>query len=219
MKTLLLILLSVPVPAYAAEFYVDAGVGAAYHEPVMQSGTWWQADQSYNFEKWQTAWRVGAGIKLTDQWAVQAGYLSLGKPKAFTEAVADYNYDFDRHRCLQACTTLAQSRAWEPVTGWEAFGRYTWHPGWIDPYVTAGVARLSHKTYSASTPVGGGPFYSAEVVLGGNLWSARLGGGLCWHWLCGDVTYYHGLNGLNLSISERAIVSMVGLQVPLWQTD
>lgn len=214
---LLLILLA--SPAQAAELYLDAGIGAASHIPIKESGTWWQADQPHHFDTTALAWRTGLGLRLDDHWAMQAGYLNLGTTTSFTHAVADEHFDFGAGKCFTSCERVMLNTAREPVTGWEFFGRYTWHPGWIDPYVTAGMARLTHPTYSASTAYQSDVWVPADVVLGGTLWAGRVGGGLCYQWLCGDVTYYHGLTGLDNGISERAVVSIIGLQVPLWHTE
>jgi hypothetical protein len=185
-------LLALTAPAQAASLYVDAGVGMAKHLPIMESGTWWQADQPYHFDTTAVAWRAGLGVNLTDHWAIQAGYISLGTVKSETRAVADEHYDFGAGRCYRSCERVMGNKAWEPVTGWEAFGRYTWHPGIVDPYVTFGAARLTHRTYSASTSVAKQEdWIPAEVVLGGILWAARAGAGVCYRWVCGDVTYYH----------------------------
>lgn len=210
-----LLLCGTGTPAAGAEWYLDAGVGATHHVPMRESGTWWQADQPYAFDTTALAWRAGVGVALTEHWAIQAGYVSLGEVRSRTKAVADEHFDFAAQRCIASCDRIMDNKAWEPVTGWEAFGRYTWHPGWVDPYLTAGVARLTHRTYSASTRVAETEWHHADVVLGGAQWVGRIGGGLCYQWVCADTTYYHGLTGLDNAISERALMTIIGLQVPL----
>ena len=186
------------VPAQAADLFVEGGIGVAQFQRTTPDGIWWQSPFPHHFELQSLAWKAGLGVQLDAHWSVTASYVSLGTIKAFTEAVSDENFDHGDRKDPRVKLT-----AYDTYQGGQVLGKYRWTQWPVQPFLAGGVAimahqiRLDHELAAA-----------AYTGYGGVLPMGVVGGGLCWQWVCGEVSYYRGFQAPQYPISTSVFVPM-----------
>ena len=216
MRRLALLLLAVTLllsSTAQAEWRVNAGVGVTHFLPTTPDGTHIQEAFPHDYETVDLSWRAGLEQRLSSHWAVSANALRLGTVKAETVAVADARYDPAAHQCLSHCDQTYRYHAKDLVYGAELFGTYRHRLGEVEPFGMLGLAWLHHTLTNGNLP----GQYGVETFSGNQL-AVRVGGGLCYDWICGDVTYYKGavpLGNPGFPIAKDAILSLVFLSIPL----
>lgn len=195
-----------------AETRLTLGAGVTNFLITTPDGTWWQHDQPHGFDTLSLALKGGVEQTLGDHWYVGAGYVSLGRSQAWTQAQNDDTFfagrDGHANHYLNAV---------DRVQGGEAYVGYRWTDYAVQPFLTAGIAQFWHAvTQTHDTWSEGGTVRAPDITLHGTYRAWRVGGGLCYGWVCGEVTYYKGATpGSNFPISTDAVVPMLSLRVPL----
>jgi hypothetical protein len=203
MKLLLtLALLAITTPAIAADLFIEAGVGQSIFQRTTPDGVWWQSPFPHHFELNSLALKAGLGVQLNEHWSVTASYVSLGTVKAFTEAVSDHNFDYGDRKDPRVHLTTYDS-----YQGGQVLGQYRWTQWPVQPFLQGGVAVMSHHIRVYHSLGSGTPTEFTGVIP-----MVVVGGGLCWQWVCGEVSYYRGVQAPQYPISTQAIVPMLSVR-------
>jgi hypothetical protein len=189
--------------AHAFEVFVEGGVGVSLNQFTTPDGVWIQQPFPNSRDMTSLAWKAGLGVQLTEHWSVTGSYVSLGESRATTEFVSDHNYDYgDRTGPRNTLT------ATDALSGPQLVAAYRWTQWPVQPFLSGGVAVLHH--YGAAWDhryANAKPF-----EFHGDIPMLVAGGGLCYRWLCGEVTYYRGVQAPNYPISTSTIVPMVSVK-------
>jgi len=197
------------MPVYA-ETYFNVGTGLTQFQRTTPDGTWYQEALPHNFDLIDIAFRSNLEYEFAEHWSVSGGYVNLGTSRVRADAVADKDYDIATHTCLANCNHPKDFNVKDNLSGPELFVTYKFLTGPVQPYVTAGGSYMFHSLKGTAN--------TFKFETDGNIVMGRVGGGVCYGYLCGDVTYYHGMTGQDeakFPISQRAITSMVFLSLPL----
>jgi|CXWL01.1.fsa_nt_gi opacity protein-like surface antigen len=200
------------VSAVRAETRLTLGVGATNYIPTTTDGTWIQKDQKHGFDTLSLGLKAGLEQTLSEHWYIGAGYVSLGTSQAWTEAKSDDEFFQGKHGKADKYLN-----ATDRMQGGELYVGYQWQVEAFRPYLTAGVAQFWHRvTQTHDTATQSGTVRAQDMTWHGTVRSWRVGGGLCYRWLCGEVTYYRGATpGTNYPIATDALVPMLTLTIPL----
>ena len=202
-----MLLLALPTTSNAGELFLDGALGTAFHTRTTPDGIWWQQPFPHSFDLTSRAYRAGLGLQVTEHWAITASYVNLGKTRATTEYVEDDDYNHGRlSGPRQKLVTT------DYLSGPQITGTYRWTNWTLQPFLSGGVALL-HHTGVAINPRA--PEERFQFHFHGDVPMLVAEGGICYKWICGDVTYYRGVHSPNYPISTEAIVSMIGVKVPL----
>jgi hypothetical protein len=191
-------------PSYALEVFLDGAIGPAFHTRTTPDGVWWQQPFPHSFDLRDVAWKAGLGLRFNEHWSVTGSYVSLGETSARTEAVSDENYDHGDRK-----DPRVNLSATDRLAGPQLVTSYRWTQWPVQPFLSGGVALLHHYG-SATVREYPGPSFNFH----GDIPMFVAGGGLCYAWLCGEVTYYRGVHAPNYPISTEAIVPWIGLKIP-----
>ena len=192
-----------------AETRLTLGAGVTNFQANTPDGTWWQSDQPHGFDTLSLALKAGLEQDLTPNWFVGAGYVRLGNAQAWTQAKSDD--EFFGGRDGKADKYL---NAVDRVQGGELYIGYRWTDHAVQPFLTAGVAQFWHAVTQTHDTDGYGR--APDITLHGTYRAWRVGGGLCYGWVCGEVTYYKGATpGTAFPISTDAVVPMLTVKIPL----
>jgi len=195
---LLTLLLFIASPALAVDIFVEGGIGPSFLQRTTPDGVWWQEPFPHSFNLTSLAWKAGLGVQLDEHWSLTASYVSLGTAKAVTEAVSDHNYDHGDRKDPRFLIT-----AYDNYHGGQLVAFYHWTQWPVQPFVSGGVAgMLHHVTANQATE------FSGVIPM------AVVGGGLCWQWMCGEVSYYRGVQAPQYPISTEVIVPMLAGRYP-----
>lgn len=190
--------------ACAAELFVEGGVGTTVFQKTTPDGVWWQQPFPHSFDLHTMAFKAGLGLQLNEHWSVTGSYVNLGTIKAFTEAVSDENYDHGDRKDKRVRLT-----AYDNYQGGQVMVAYRWTQWPVQPFLSGGVAVMSHHVRAYHSLSGNTPTEYAGVLP-----MAVVGGGLCWQWVCGEVNYYRGIMAPQYPISTSVIVPMLTLKYP-----
>lgn len=197
-----------PVSVQALDYFVEGGIGASLFQKG-QDGTWFQDGVGgVVWDAKDVAFRAGGGVRLTEQWSLGLNYLDLGTVSVQSNYVADESYDAKAHRCHHGCDHPKSLRTFDTLRGGELIGTYTPWQWPVVPYLRGGVAVLSHSLNWSTL--------GQDFDLHGVILAAAMGGGVCYQWLCADVTYYKGIGSTKFPVTQDAVVPMVAFRVPLW---
>lgn len=195
-----------------AETRLTVGAGAVNAIPTTPNGTWVQLDQKHGYDTLSLGLKTGLETTITEHWYIGAGYVSLGTTQAWTEAKSDEEFFNGKHGVADKYL-----KAYDRMQGGELYVGYQWQVEAFRPYLTAGIAQFWHRvTQTHDTQTKEGTMRAQDMTWHGTVRSWRVGGGLCYRWLCGEVTYYKGATpGTNYPISTDAVVPMLVLNIPL----
>ena len=195
-----------------AETRLMVGAGVTNYLVNTPDGAWWQSDQRHGFDTLSLALKAGLETTITDSWYLGAGYLSLGRAQAWTDAQRDDTFYGGTHGRVDKFI-----QAVDRVQGGELYAGYRWPTQPLQPYLTVGLAHFWHRvTQTHDTQRDGAIVRAQDISLNGTYLAWRVGGGACYRWLCGEVTYYKGLGGTNFPIATNAVVPMLTLNIPLF---
>ena len=199
-----------------AEPFLDLGVGATFFIPKEQDGTWYQEAFPYHFRTRDVAARAGIGWQFNERWKVTVSYLRLGSNSVTSRYVADENYDPGTHTCKRDCENARALTTSDSMQGGEVSVTRTFQIAPISPFLRVGGALMFHSLWWNPSDYDGHEI--GRQYLYGRIPMVLVGGGVCYHWVCVEATYYHGIGHGDESwpISTRAFVQMVSLNVPLW---
>lgn len=200
------------VSAARAETRLTLGAGISHAQPNSPDGTWWQSDQPHGVDTRSLALKAGVEQTFGEHWYVGAGYVSLGSTQAWTRAQSDETFFRDKNGRADKFV-----KATDQNQGGELYVGYQWQLEAFRPYLTAGVAQFWHRvTQTHDTGHGKHIERADDITMHGTYRAWRVGGGLCYGWVCGEVTYYKGATpGTNYPIATDAIVPMLTLTIPL----
>lgn len=203
---------------YAGEFYVSGSGGVTSFIRTIDDGTWIQEDMRHNFHSQNVGWRTGAGYRINPEWSVQAYYTNLGTVRLETMSVDDSRYDPKAHKCLSRCNKGEQFNTHDLMEGTELSISRHWQVGPVEPFVRVGGAAMYHRLtaqFNGVTLLGqDGKAFNGWIPM------ALVGGGVCYRWICGETTYYHGFGSgtdwsAGLPISKQAVQTLLTVNVPL----
>ena len=217
-STVLLVCLVCPFSVASAETRLNLGVGLTTFIPTTPDGTHFQQAFAHDFDTLNVGGKVTYEYRWPEHWSLSAGYVYLGSVTASSDAVADDRYDPNRHVCLEGCTHTYIYTARDTMHGLESFGTYRAQVGEFEPFVTLGLAYIRHtvKNAGTGTTATGERGGTIHERFADNLLMVRGGAGVCYHWVCGDVTYYTGGNVNDaFPISTKVVLSTVYVSVPL----
>jgi hypothetical protein len=205
---LCLLLCGLGATVVVAETRLLLGGGVTQFQRTTPDGTWWQADYPHEFELTSLGLKAGLEQRMGEHWFLGANYVRLGTARAWTHATSDAHYL--AHDAMPPHYRLDTK---DQVQGVEALGGYRWTQWPIQPYVSAGLAQFWHQATTDGRTWSGA---IGHEEFDGRFLAARVGGGLCAGWICGDVTYYRGLqHGSGFPISTDALLSTAFVSVPL----
>ena len=192
-----------------AETRLTLGAGVTNFGANTPDGTWWQSDQRHGFDTLSFAMKAGVEQTLSEHWYVGAGYVRLGNAQAWTQAKSD-----DEFFGGKPGKSDKYLNAVDRVQGGEIYVGYQWQVEAFRPYLTAGVAQFWHAVTQTHDTEGYGR--APDITMHGTYRAWRMGGGVCYKWICGEVPYYKGANpGTNYPIATDAFVPMLTVNVPL----
>lgn len=208
-----------PTPAHAdTGLYLDLAGGLSHFTPTLQDGDWHQQGLPHKFDKQAFAFRVGAGYRFSDRWAIEAHYLNLGTTRVFSTFVNDPDYNLKTKSCIANCTATGNLTASSAYQGVDLAAVHTWRTkSGVDPFIKFGAAyllqRFTIENYNQS-------FTQKHY---GRIPAGLIGGGLSYKWAYVEADYYHGIGGPNsfagqpqgYPISKQILVVWAGIQVPL----
>jgi hypothetical protein len=194
------------VPALAWDVFVEGGVGASLNQFTTPDGVWVQQPFPNSHDMTSLAWKAGLGVQLSEHWSVTGSYVSLGESRATTEFVSDHHYDHGDRSGPRNTLTATDS-----LSGPQLVAAYRWTNWPVQPFLSGGVAVLHHygAAWDHRYP------HTKPFEFHGDIPMLVAGGGLCYGWLCGEVTYYRGIHAPNYPISTEAIVPTLSMKVPL----
>ena len=212
----LLMQTSTTTPVWAG-IYVDLAGGFTQFTCTIcegdNDGTWRQAGLPNGIRRTSPAFRAGLGYRW-EQWSIQAHYLNAGQVKIHQYYTTDdASYDKVAHKCLANCATPnSRFETSDSYQGGELSLSKHFRIGPVQPFLRAGGAVLFHALQVN--------FGATHLTMHGTIPMVLVGGGLCYHWLCGETTYYKGSGGgtewsAGLPISKEMVVSLVSLKIPL----
>lgn len=200
------------VPQSHAEPFLDLGLGATVFVPAYADGTWYQEGFPHNFTSTALALKTGLGWRFNQQWSVTGNYLRLGSIKSQGNVVADEDYSVSEHRCLRHCEHPVAFHVEDSFQGGELALTYTFQTDPLHPFLRAGGAWFVHTLRVNGVIQEDQRSFPASMV----------GSGVCYQWLCAEVSYYHIIahsgasGGVGYPLSTNQVVSLVSLKVPLW---
>lgn len=195
----LVLLCGLSMPAYAAEVFVEGGIGPSLFQRTTPDGIWWQQPFPHSFDLSSFAWKAGVGLQLDEHWSVTGSYVSLGTAKAVTEYVSDHDYDHGHRDGARKLLT-----AYDRYQGGQVLARYRWTDWPVQPFLEGGVALMHHEITANLT-----------TQFDGVIPMVVVGGGACWRWLCGELNYYRGIQAPSYPISTSVLIPMLSLRIPL----
>ena len=192
-----------------AESRLNVGVGMTKFIPTTPDGAHYQRAFAHDFDTLNVGGKVTYEYRFQSPWSVSAGYVHLGSVVASSDSVEDSEYDPSRHLCKKDCGDTTQYSARDTYHGLESFATYRVpEAGPVQPFVTFGLAFMRHTLKNKGGE--GREVFIDHVVM----W--RAGAGVCYGWLCGDITYYTGGNvNDQFPISTQMILSTVYLSIPI----
>jgi hypothetical protein len=176
--------------------FLEGGAGLSLLQQTTPDGVWWQSPFPHSFDLTSLALKAGIGVQVTEHWSVAGSYVSLGTAKATTEYVSDHDYDRGHLGGSRGSLT-----AYDRLQGGQLIVAYRWTQ-W--PMLSGGVAGMLHRVVA-----------NQSTEFSGVIPMVVVGGGLCWQWLCGEVTYYRGVQAPHYPISTQAVVPWLSLRVPI----
>ena len=196
-----------------AESRLNLGVGVTKFLPTTPDGTHYQQAFTHDFDTLNVGGKVTYEYRFPAHWSVSAGYVYLGSVNVSSGAVPDDHYDPKSHRCLNGCDRPYLYTARDTMHGLEGFATYRVAVGGVEPFVTLGLAYIRHTLKNEGTYGEGlvGHEWFVDTLL-----MVRGGAGVCYEWVCGDVTYYTGGNVNDAyPIATKIVLSTLYLSIPL----
>jgi hypothetical protein len=184
--------------AHSADYFVEAGIGPSLLQKTTADGIWWQSPFPNYFDLSSVTWKAGLGVQLDPHWSLTASYVTLGTAKAVTEFVSDVDFQQGKYDAPRDYLT-----AYDNYQGGQLLGRYRWTHWPVQPFLQGGMAAMLHHVVA-----------NRVVEFSGILPMAVVGGGICYAWICGEVSYYRGLQAPAYPISTAAVVPMLSLKYP-----
>lgn len=134
----LLVLSSVPAAAND-DMYIDLGLGKSNFHQVETEGWWRFRYYSNEFDGDSNAISIALGKKLSDRYAIELGYIDLGKSDGFSGATQpDTTYDMKAANCNPCNPT-----------------EWYWLHQEIKAYTVSGIGRLTKGKWSLYGRLGG----------------------------------------------------------------
>lgn len=209
---LLWLLLVGPLPAYALEPYIEAGAGAALFQITVPDGTWYQEAFPHTFKTTDLALRAGVGVQVAEHWGVSVAYTRLGAVQSDADFVWDANYSPSLKRCISGCERVNHLSATDRMQGPELTVRREFAVGALTPFLKMGGAWMFHSiTVPAYTDTG----RDISIAFKGVVPMVVLGGGVCYIWVCGEVSYYKGIGSTGFPLAKDAVVPMLTVRISL----
>ena len=212
-STVLLVCLVCPFSLASADTRLNLGVGLTKFIPTTPDGTHYQQTFAHDFDTLNIGGKATYEYRFPAHWSLSAGYVYLGSVTASSGAVSDERYDPIGHQCLADCAHTYQYSARDTMQGVEGFGTYRHEVGGLEPFVTFGLSYMRHVLKNVGTPATGA---GVRERFEDTMLMIRGGAGVCYQWVCGDVTYYVGGNVNDaFPIATKAVLSTVYLSIPL----
>lgn len=203
-----------PIEAHATDLYAIGGAGGSFFKATTQDGTWRQDGMgSTSMGLTSVTGKVGLGVIVSPEWAVEFAYSYLGSNSSRGQAVHDEEYDPINKRCAKAsCPTPSQFGAKDTVQVIELAVLRKFELWGLHPFLKAGVFMGVHDLKywvqdSTNLDIGHGQ-YSGYIP------GLLVGGGTCYGWVCGEATYYNGLGSTGYPIARNVIVPMLTVKIP-----
>lgn len=211
----LLILICAVGPSYAAglELYATGGIGPSIGTQYPDDGTWYQEPFAHRFDRTSVGYRLGGGLRLNEQWALEGAYVNLGTPRVSADFVFDQYYDAVHHQCLAKCRKPNHLEGKNYVRGVDvSLIRRFQYENWT-PYLRVGGAMLWHTMdVAAFTPTGD----PTGVVMHGTMPSVVGGAGICYTWVCGEVLMYQAIGHSGNPLSTQFVLPQLRVELPVW---
>lgn len=213
MRILLFLLFTlVPSFAYALEPYVYGAIGASLMNATEHDGTWLQKAFPYQTNTTDLAYKGGLGFRSDTDWFLEAGYVNLGTARINSYDVSDADYDAVAHTCLHHCGNPSRLAMQDSFRGAEFVVGKGIRVDDVLIYAKVGGAYLWHTI--SGTVTSDGRMFTFPPLTGG-VPSIVAGGGVCYKWVCGDVSYYRGIGETQNPFTKEFIVPTAYLKVPL----
>jgi hypothetical protein len=194
--------------APAGDFYLEAAGGLTHFYRIHRDNYWYQERYPYSHDVDASAWRLGIGKKLNDNWAATLSWVDLGKNGVRSTVILNdpvysncLNGDSGPNGCGYPKTNIhIVNENYGPEI---AFRRsFDWF------YLRGGMMVWFTKQYHEGYPAFGR----------GTMYAPMLGAGLQYKWLFLDASYYHVAINTgrqeNFPIAKQALVPMIGFRVP-----
>lgn len=212
MRVILLIGLLLIPSLVQAELRVNLGAGVTDFQGTYHDGDWVQNRNAHGTDFTSITVKGGLEYAINESWSVSANYLNIGEANAWSRAVRDK--DYGAHNPVPTHYTMRTTDAYQ---GAEVFGSYKFHLDNFQPFLTAGVAAFQHQAQGMG-------YYdnhsSHDARFTGKFLSARVGTGVCWKWICTDITYYKGVKELQTEntypLSTSFMLATGYLSIPIW---
>ena len=217
MTIILLILTLLAVPAYADEgLYGYGAIGQSRFSQTTPDGAWHQDAIGVTDTEQSLAWQAGLGYGWSN-WAVEAGYIDIGRVSSGGLAVGDADYYPEKHDYNHQAHVV-RFNATDSLQAGAVKVKYNFD-GMLGfrPFLEAGIWVGGHAV-SLWTDHGKGNV--THSTFSGMLAGPVVGGGLCYDVLgmasvCGQVEYYKSMTQSGFPISTEVVMPSAVLKVPL----
>lgn len=206
------ICLSTP-SVYASDWYAYGGLGESRFRPTVPDGTWYQEGLGARWTTESFAWKVGMGYRMTPEWAVEGGWVSMGAVQQHGWAVSDENYDPGTKRA-NGKQQPVEFNAKDRVQGIEVAVVRSWSfwDGWVQPFGRVGGWTGWHRvTFEARHQDGS---FANDGGFTGVLGGVTGGGGVCVQWVCAETQVYRALWEAHYPIAKWNVMPMLTVKVP-----
>lgn len=194
-----LFILLCSTPSFAMEFFIEGGIGQAQFQRTTPDGIWWQQPFNHSFNLTSLAYKTGGGIQLDEHWSIVGSYVSMGTIKAVFDYISDDDYASHNLGVPQR-----HGAVYDTYKGLQVLVAYQWTNYHVQPKLFGGMAYMSHKILTKE----GNNLFEGDIPM------LVIGSGVCYTWVCGEVTYYRGVSAPMYPISTQVIVPMVTIKIP-----
>lgn len=199
--------------AYALDFAVQGGVGYSRAHESRNNGTWYQEGLPFHFQTDDIAWKAGL-IAHHHGFFAELNYLSLGEVTLWSRYVYDHEYNHEHGYCMKRCNKPREISIVDSYAGPEIKVGYRWHlPHDMTIGVSTGTAILVHD-FDALWKNRPWSFGQHPIGWSGVVPTIVGSGEACWKWVCGNLSYYHGLGETQNPLAKGWIVPMALVRVP-----
>lgn len=201
--------------AWADEgFYVTGSIGQSRFSLTAPDGTWRQEGLGYHATRESVAWAAGVGYRW-DHWAIEGGYLDLGRVKSGGMTVDDAAYNTETRTC-DGHAPHAAFNATDRIQAGTLKIKYSTEVWTMRPFLSAGVF-VGHHGLNWWTDYGR-EHVTSNNNYGGLMAGPIVGGGICYKWLCGQVEYLRAVTQSAFPISTEIVMPSAVLNIPLkWE--
>lgn len=192
-------------------FYVTGSLGQSRFSLTTPDGTWRQ--ELLGYQATRQSLMLSAGLGYTwSAWSLEASYLDLGHVTVQGPWVDDAQYGAHRFGGSQApWMHVVHGRVTDHVYGGAIKIKRSMDLGLIHPFLSAGIWGGPHHAQVWIQNAQDLQTVNFTGIVGGVV----AGGGLCYHWICGQVEYYKALTQKGFPVSTEIIVPSVRVTIPL----